>query len=337
MRARWTLLTELTTLRQPVWDADTLSGSGGDERGGDSECCGDRDSYGGGRGGGGGNSGGGGGAQVHYEQTVGGSNSYSGAGSGIDGGRRDDDIGGRDGGGGGGIDSDSSDADDGVSGGRWAGSIAGGTSSASCPGASGVLSLKDIAMTAVLSPGYMESPSPEAASHSYLQTPVTERRRDHGASTSPSSILGKASSRRAHAASTSASSFNGGAGSPSSFHGRAVPLDPTQPTLKAPGAKHLSLTYDESLSNFAFNFDMRRCITGELALARRLAALCGRWHCTEGTRVLLMLPVRSPACWTSAMAPLTMVTAAAALRAVAATAAAAATVAAAAQPRQARS
>jgi len=31
-----------------------------------------------------------------------------------------------------------------------------------------------------------------------------------------------------------------------------------EPTLKAPGAKRLKLKNDESLSNFAFNFNLRR-------------------------------------------------------------------------------
>jgi len=31
-----------------------------------------------------------------------------------------------------------------------------------------------------------------------------------------------------------------------------------KPTLKAPGSKHLKLNYDEPLSNFAFNFNLRR-------------------------------------------------------------------------------
>jgi len=41
--------------------------------------------------------------------------------------------------------------------------------------------------------------------------------------------------------------------------GRAVQLDPTKPTLTAPGAKRLKLKYDdEPLSNFAFSFKLRR-------------------------------------------------------------------------------
>ena len=45
----------------------------------------------------------------------------------------------------------------------------------------------------------------------------------------------------------------GGAG-----RGRAVQVDPIKPTLKAPGTKRLKLKCDEPLSNFAFNFNLRR-------------------------------------------------------------------------------
>jgi hypothetical protein len=37
-----------------------------------------------------------------------------------------------------------------------------------------------------------------------------------------------------------------------------VQVDPIKPTLKAPGTKRLKLQYDEPLSNFAFNFNLRR-------------------------------------------------------------------------------
>ena len=40
--------------------------------------------------------------------------------------------------------------------------------------------------------------------------------------------------------------------------GKAVQVDPIKPTLRAPGAKRLKLKYDETLSNFAFNFNLRR-------------------------------------------------------------------------------
>jgi hypothetical protein len=39
-----------------------------------------------------------------------------------------------------------------------------------------------------------------------------------------------------------------------------VQVDPIRPTLKAPGAQRLKLKYEESLSNFAFNFNLRRYI-----------------------------------------------------------------------------
>ena len=35
-------------------------------------------------------------------------------------------------------------------------------------------------------------------------------------------------------------------------------VDPIKPTLKAPGTKRLELKYDELLSSFAFNFNLRR-------------------------------------------------------------------------------
>ena len=34
-------------------------------------------------------------------------------------------------------------------------------------------------------------------------------------------------------------------------------VDPIKPTLKVPGAKRLKLKYNEPLSNFAFNFNVR--------------------------------------------------------------------------------
>ena len=40
--------------------------------------------------------------------------------------------------------------------------------------------------------------------------------------------------------------------------GRAVQVVPIKPTLKPPGTKRLKLKYDELLSNFAFNFNLRR-------------------------------------------------------------------------------
>ena len=49
--------------------------------------------------------------------------------------------------------------------------------------------------------------------------------------------------------------------------GRAVQVGPIKPTLQAPGAKHLKLTYDKMLSSFAFNFNLRRYTAGTTAAA----------------------------------------------------------------------
>jgi hypothetical protein len=46
--------------------------------------------------------------------------------------------------------------------------------------------------------------------------------------------------------------------------GRAVQVDPIKHTLKAPGPQRLKLEYDGLLSNFAFKFNWRRYIKGEL-------------------------------------------------------------------------
>ena len=40
--------------------------------------------------------------------------------------------------------------------------------------------------------------------------------------------------------------------------GRAVQVDPIKPTLKAPGTRRFKLKCDVPLSNFAFNFSLRR-------------------------------------------------------------------------------
>jgi len=40
--------------------------------------------------------------------------------------------------------------------------------------------------------------------------------------------------------------------------GTAVQIDPIKPMLKAPGSKRLKLEYDELLSNFGFNINLRR-------------------------------------------------------------------------------
>ena len=44
--------------------------------------------------------------------------------------------------------------------------------------------------------------------------------------------------------------------------GRVVQVDPLKPTLKAPGCERLKLRYDELLSSFAFNFNLRRYSSG---------------------------------------------------------------------------
>jgi hypothetical protein len=40
--------------------------------------------------------------------------------------------------------------------------------------------------------------------------------------------------------------------------GQAVPVNPIKPTFKAPGTKRFKVEDDKLLSNFAFNFNMRR-------------------------------------------------------------------------------
>jgi len=42
------------------------------------------------------------------------------------------------------------------------------------------------------------------------------------------------------------------------FHGGEVQVDPMKPVLKQPGTERLNLECDEPLSNFAFNFNLRR-------------------------------------------------------------------------------
>ena len=46
--------------------------------------------------------------------------------------------------------------------------------------------------------------------------------------------------------------------------GKAVQVDPTKSTLKAPGIKLLNLKDDKPLSNFAFKFNLRRYTKGAL-------------------------------------------------------------------------
>jgi hypothetical protein len=46
-----------------------------------------------------------------------------------------------------------------------------------------------------------------------------------------------------------------------------------KPTLKAPGTERLKLTYDLSLSNFAFKFNLRRYITAAALAIQSLLTL----------------------------------------------------------------
>jgi hypothetical protein len=47
-------------------------------------------------------------------------------------------------------------------------------------------------------------------------------------------------------------------------HGKAVQVDPMKPVLKPPGIKRLKLEYDKLVSDFAFNFNLRRYIMDAL-------------------------------------------------------------------------
>ena len=67
-------------------------------------------------------------------------------------------------------------------------------------------------------------------------------------------------------------------------------VDPVKPTLKPPGTKRLKLKCDEPLSNFAFNFNLRRYIeqtatTWEETL-QTLQVGFGFSLCTMSTRFL---------------------------------------------------
>jgi len=67
-----------------------------------------------------------------------------------------------------------------------------------------------------------------------------------------------------------------------------VQLDPIKPILKAPGTKRLKLQYDEPLSNFAVEFNLRRdTVEGQLLTVDYLVNTChadvniaDRWHST---------------------------------------------------------
>ena len=60
--------------------------------------------------------------------------------------------------------------------------------------------------------------------------------------------------------------------------GRTVQVGPIKPTLKAPRTERLKLKYDDPLSKFAFKFNLRRYIVGEMALMRVRAPQQGQRH-----------------------------------------------------------
>jgi len=68
-----------------------------------------------------------------------------------------------------------------------------------------------------------------------------------------------------------------GSGDPSHRHGRAVLFDPIKPTFKPPGCMLLKLRYDGPVSNFAFNFNLRRYnMDGGGAMEKGWATTVGR-------------------------------------------------------------
>jgi len=65
--------------------------------------------------------------------------------------------------------------------------------------------------------------------------------------------------------------------------GKAVQVDPTKPTLKAPGTKRLNLHYDKPLSTFPFKFNWRHHIwgtAGYIAVLKYLSPVVGRCRLT---------------------------------------------------------
>ena len=50
---------------------------------------------------------------------------------------------------------------------------------------------------------------------------------------------------------------------------------PIKPTLKPPGTKRFKLKYDEVLSNFAFNFNLRRYSKGQKVMILGGDGYCG--------------------------------------------------------------
>jgi len=59
------------------------------------------------------------------------------------------------------------------------------------------------------------------------------------------------------------------------LHGRAVQVNPTKPTLKAPRTECLKLEHEKALSNFGFKFNLRR-YTVEVKEAHRRRGLANR-------------------------------------------------------------
>jgi hypothetical protein len=51
-------------------------------------------------------------------------------------------------------------------------------------------------------------------------------------------------------------------------HGKAVQVEPMKPMLKPPGTQRLKPKYDNLLSSFAFNFNLRRYSSAERLFAR---------------------------------------------------------------------
>ena len=79
---------------------------------------------------------------------------------------------------------------------------------------------------------------------------------------------------------------------PPCHHGRAVQVDPIKPTLKSPGAKRLKLICDDPLSNFAFNFNLRRYNTVLDCFSRKWR-LAGAWGFHSSTSQLNVITWRS--------------------------------------------
>jgi hypothetical protein len=75
-----------------------------------------------------------------------------------------------------------------------------------------------------------------------------------------------------------------------------VQVDPIKSKFKAPGTKRLKLKYDERLSSFAFNFNLRRYSTGlggmsDLRREARWMRLMGEAHVELG-RVVQVDPIK---------------------------------------------